>query len=150
MLEWIHDNEELAGWLFGLSVLTFLGSLIAIPVLVARIPADYFVRKEPGPASFGGRHPAIRLTLRIVKNTFGVIFILAGATMLLLPGQGLLTIFVGIVLLDFPGKRRLESALIRKRPVLRAVNWMRRRWRRPPLQFPDGVDPPDDDDPEPE
>ena len=61
---------------------------------------------------------------------------LAGIAMLALPGQGILTILVGITLLNFPGKRRLELRIVRQRRVLRAINWMRAKAKRPPLVLP--------------
>ena len=58
----------------------------------------------------------------------------AGIAMLLLPGQGVLTILIGIMLLDFPGKRSLEFWIIRQRGVLKAANWIRRKSNHPPLE----------------
>jgi len=53
--------------------------------------------------------------------------------MLLLPGQGLLTILIGLLLLDFPGKRALELRLLR-RPALRGfLDRMRQRRGVPPF-----------------
>ena len=60
-----------------------------------------------------------------------------GIAMLVLPGQGLLTIVVGIVLLNFPGKYRLERWLATRSPVWRSLNWLRRRAGRPELQRPE-------------
>jgi len=59
--------------------------------------------------------------------------LVAGIAMLVLPGQGVLTIVIGIMLLDFPGKYRFERSLAARRPVLRSINWLRRRANRPLL-----------------
>jgi len=40
---------------------------------------------------------------------------------------------IGITILDFPGKRRLELRLLRKPRVLHALNRLRTRFRRQPL-----------------
>lgn len=56
--------------------------------------------------------------------------------MLVLPGQGLVTILAGLLLLDFPGKFKLERALVRQPAVMNALNWIRVRRGRPPLQVP--------------
>ena len=56
--------------------------------------------------------------------------------MLVLPGQGLLTIFVALVLLDFPGKLRLERWLIRKPAVRRPIDWIRAKAGREPIRPP--------------
>ena len=71
------------------------------------------------------------------KNLAGAVLVLAGLAMLVLPGQGLLTIVVGLLFLDFPGKRSLELRLVRHPPVLRTINWLRATAHRPPLQMPD-------------
>jgi hypothetical protein len=56
--------------------------------------------------------------------------------MLLLPGQGLLTIFVGLGLLDFPGKRKLELGIIRLRGVRDSIDWLRHKANKEPLEIP--------------
>lgn len=119
------------------SVVMFVGSLLAVPIVLARIPADYFVRERPRTKEEGG-HPVLRIAGRILKNLAGAVFLLAGIAMLALPGQGLLTIFIGLWLLDFPGKRKLELKLIRRPRVLRSINWLRRKAKQPPLRV-DGV-----------
>jgi hypothetical protein len=74
--------------------------------------------------------------LQILKNILGALFVLAGVAMLVLPGQGILTILIGLSLTDFPGKRDLELKLIKKPSVYKAINWMRRKYKKPPLQIP--------------
>jgi hypothetical protein len=60
---------------------------------------------------------------------------LMGVAMLVLPGQGVLTIITGLLLLDFPGKYRFERWLVRRGPVLRGVNWLRDRAGRQALRL---------------
>ncbi len=131
---WMRRHEVLLGWLFASSIVTFIGSLVAVPWLVVRLPADYFSYAKRHKIPWADHHPVVRVTLLTVKNAVGYIFILAGLAMLVLPGQGLLTIVIGIVLLDFPGKYRLERWLIRRRYVLRPINWLRQRAGRRPLE----------------
>ena len=71
------------------------------------------------------------------KNLLGLFLLGAGIVMLLTPGQGLLTILFSLFVLNFPGKRRLELALIRRPALYRAVNALRRLRGKPPLQLPD-------------
>jgi hypothetical protein len=137
MLDWMRQHDEVLTWLAVISAVTFLGTLVAIPILVARIPADYFAprrrrRSQKGPAW-------ARWSLLIAKNVIGAALIAAGLAMLLLPGQGLITILIGILLTNFPGKYRLERAIVRRPPVFRAINWIRRRSGRPDLAHPDGT-----------
>ncbi len=118
---------EILGWLAAVSALMFAGSLLVIPLVAARIPADYFLSSGRGRTDWRRRHPLLRLFVLIFKNILGLVLLLAGALMLFLPGQGLLTIFLGIMLMDFPRKYSLERYIISRAPVLRGINWLRRR-----------------------
>jgi hypothetical protein len=132
-MSWVGGHQ---GWLLslaGLSVLTFFGSLIALPFLLARIPEDYFVDPERHASRLRRLHPMVYVTVRALKNLLGWILVLAGVLMLVLPGQGILTIIMGLVLSDFPGKFALERRLASKPRILGAINWIRRRSGRRPL-----------------
>lgn len=122
------------GWLAAFSVLTFVGSLLVLPLVAARIPADYFCSDRRGKTLWRKRRPGLRMLVLILKNMLGLVLFLAGVLMLFLPGQGLLTIFIGILLMDFPGKYRLERYIISRGPVLRGINWLRRRSGVAPLE----------------
>lgn len=136
MIQWIQNHPAVI-WCLAVSVITFVGTLVAIPILVARIPADYFVYKQRRPTPWAKQHEIVRWTLRTTKNSLGVIFVLMGIAMLVLPGQGVLTILVGIMLIDFPGKYRFQRWLVMRRPVLRSINWLRQRAGRKPLVLDD-------------
>ncbi len=123
-------------WWMGLaSVAMFIGSLLVIPILVARIPEDYFVDEKQTLGILLPVSPTTRLVLRIIKNIFGVLFVLAGILMLVLPGQGILSILVGITLLDFPGKQALQHRIVRRPAVFKTVNWIRKRRGKPPIRL---------------
>lgn len=128
-------NETLLWWLGALSVLMLIGSLVLIPYLVVRIPHDYFTRTHTLSDQLEQPHPILRVAGMLAKNLLGVIFILAGIAMLILPGQGILTILIGLMLMNFPGKYNLERRIIKQRPVLKAINWMRRKARHAPLEI---------------
>ena len=132
-VEWLQAYQTLLWWLAASSVILFLGTLALVPYLVVRIPRDYFrgeARERPEPAP---RRPLIRMTLLVIKNVVGVVLMVAGIAMLVLPGQGIVTIVVALTLLDFPGKFRLERWLVTREPVFRAINWLRQRRGYPPL-----------------
>lgn len=133
MWDWIVEHK---GLIAAASLLLFLGSLIVLPILIARIPADYFVRRRASALPFSRAHPVLRILLLVVKNLVGAVFLVAGLIMLFTPGQGILAILVGVTLLDIPGKRRLELAIIRRPHILKAVNWIREQSHRAPLQLP--------------
>lgn len=125
---------EYGWWIFAVSVLTFVGSLVALPILVVRMPADYFVGDAPHD-SWAAHHPAVRLTVLLVKNLLGGLLVLAGVVMLFVPGQGILTILIGLSLLNFPGKRAFERRLVGSPAVFDAINAIRTRAGRPPLRL---------------
>ena len=120
------------------SGVAFVGGLVALPWLVARIPADYFVGDRPPPPrslrTGQPRHPASVWATRCLRNAAGLVLIAAGVAMLVLPGQGVLTILAGLMLTDLPGKRRLERSVVRRPLVLRGLNALRRRRRVEPLR----------------
>jgi hypothetical protein len=133
MWDWITEHK---GPIAASSLVLFVGSLIALPIMIARIPPDYFVRRRESALPFSRAHPALRVLLLVLKNLVGAAFLVAGLIMLITPGQGILALLVGVTLLDIPGKRRLELAIIRRPHILRAVNWIREKSHRAPLQLP--------------
>jgi len=86
--------------------LTFLSFLILVPLLAVQIPSDYFARGKVHRKLWANQHLVLRMVLRIGENLLGCVFIVAGIVMLVLLGQGILTILAGIMLLDFPVKYR--------------------------------------------
>ncbi|HSB44171.1 MAG TPA: PGPGW domain-containing protein, partial [Nitrospira sp.] len=66
-------------------------------------------------------------------NAVGAIFLFVGFLMLFLPGQGVLTMVIGVSMLDFPGKRKVEATLIGQPTVLGVINSMREKFGKPPL-----------------
>jgi hypothetical protein len=117
-------------WLGIFSALSFIGTLIAIPLILVKMPADYFLATTE---EKGLRPSIINL---IGKNLLGLIFLVMGIIMLFTPGQGILTILIALSLVNFPGKRRLEINLIRRPQVQKAINWLRAKYGRAPLLIP--------------
>jgi hypothetical protein len=115
-----------------ISAIAFVGTLIVIPFILVRLPEDYFDVRVPR-SWMEGHHPALRLVTRALKNIVGVVFLLAGLSMLVLPGQGVLTILIGLSLVDFPGKQRLEARIIGHPRVLSTVNSLRGKFGKPPF-----------------
>lgn len=133
---WIAQNGKLLGLLGGIGVISLLATVLLLPFMVVRIPPDYFRRGHREHDYVHDRHPLVHHSLVILKNLLGIVLILAGIAMILLPGQGLLTLLIGLMLTDFPGKYRLEKLLIARPGVLRAVNWLRARAHHPPILAP--------------
>jgi hypothetical protein len=136
ILDWFHAHETLLWWLGTLSAFTFVGSLLAIPWLVVRIPADYSLHRRSFFKLDETAHHLLRGFVMVLKNFIGIVFLLLGVAMLVLPGQGIITILIGLIFIDFPGKFALERRIIKIRSVHRAINWMRTRASRSPLILP--------------
>ena len=127
-----YVSTETLIWLTALSFVFFIGTLIAIPFILVRLSADYFDVRVPRPW-MQHHHPVLRVVGHIVKNVLGTVFLFAGFLMLFLPGQGVLTMLIGISMLDFPGKRKIEAKLIGQPTVLSVINSLGERRGKPPL-----------------
>jgi hypothetical protein len=121
---------ELPRWLeivlVVVSVTFFVGTLAAIPVVVRRLPADYFARPRP-PHS---------LAKKIVRNAVGVLLVAAGIAMLILPGQGIITVLLGLSILDLPIKDRALRWLLERPKIQEGVQRIRSKAGKPPLVIP--------------
>jgi len=120
-------------WLGSLSFIIFIFSLLTIKWLVALIPNDYFIKKNN--SEFRSNYPIFWLVSIIIKNLVGYTLIVGGILMLVLPGQGLFTIFVGLMLSNYPGKFYIERKFIAIPSVLRAINWLRKKSNTPSIKI---------------
>jgi hypothetical protein len=118
-------------------ILTFIGSIAIAVSFLIRLPATYF-HPSHRRRFMDDYHWVIRACGVVLKNAIGVLLIALGIVLSLpgVPGQGLLMVLVGMMLVDFPGKRAIEYRIISHRAVLRLVNELRRRFSRPPLILP--------------
>jgi len=107
-------------------------SYAAIIFVMIKLPADYFsssyAKNQNTDAPFFIRWGGV-----ILKNLIGVILIIAGIVMVVTPGPGGLTILLGLIMMDIPGKRPLEAKLIQRPTVFSAINNLRARYNKPPL-----------------
>lgn len=131
-LDWLVTPQMIAAVSL-LSLLLFIASIVALPWFVVRLPRDYFVRHDHDAPLSVIRNPGRRRLAHIAKNVLGGALLVAGLAMLVLPGQGVLTILMALVLLRFPGKRALERKLVSRPHVLKALNSIRRRAGADPL-----------------
>ena len=115
------------------SLIVFIISLTIIPWMVIKIPTNYFQRQYRSKVYYGNKYLAITKFLTGIKNILGLLLIVLGVIMLVLPGQGILTILMGLFLMDFPGKYRLERKLVSMPKVLNSLNWIRTKANKAPL-----------------
>ena len=133
MLDNPRDLVQLGIWLTVVSAVLFVAGIVLVPWLAVRLPADYLVRHEPELAFFR-RRTAFGWFGFVVKNVAGALLVAAGVVMLGIPGPGWGAIIVGLTLMSFPGKRRLERRLLSSRFVIKPLNAIRARANRPPLE----------------
>ncbi len=133
---WMSFHETLLAYLGITSLITLIITPILVLIAIVRMPADYFIYEREEILVFRKQfNPAVLVVVLAVKNVAGVVFIIAGLAMLVLPGQGIITILIGLTLVNFPGKRNLERRMIRQKKVLASINWVRERAGKPPLRL---------------
>jgi hypothetical protein len=136
VIRWLIEDLTWGGVFFGasLSLVTIIGSLLAAGFLLVKLPATYF-QEFHSRDIWVDRHPVLRLTARAGKNVLGAVLVVIGMILALpgVPGQGLLTILIGLMLLDLPGKRRLERRIVGRPRILRTINCLRKRFGKSPL-----------------
>jgi len=127
--------EQYFWWVTGASLLSAIATLLAMPWVVTRLPEDYF--NHPGREAWhrSNSEPLVALLLGLLKNAVGALLLILGAVMLFTPGQGLLTILAGLLLMNFPGKYRLERWLVQRPGVLKSLNWLRARRGKAPFRL---------------
>ncbi|WP_437781297.1 hypothetical protein [Sorangium sp. So ce1097] len=114
---------------------SFVGGMALVAVVLVRLPEDYLEQQDEKPF-LPGRPAWMRVSARIGKNLLGVLAVAFGIALSLpgVPGPGGLVILIGVMLLDLPGKRRMERRLLGT-PKMRAfADRVRARFGRPPLR----------------
>ena len=134
IVELIYQYQHLLVWMGVCSAVILFISLLSLPWLVAKIPEDYFSPQKRQPTEWKVQRPVMRLMVLIGKNCLGYLLLLGGLLMLVLPGQGILTIVTGLLLMDYPGKFRLERKIVATPVVLKGLNWLRDKANQPPLK----------------
>ena len=130
------DMQQLVLWSGAVSLGALAATVVGVPWVVGRLPANYFNRAHREVWREADGEPAFALILGLLKNLLGACLVLLGVLMLFTPGQGLLTLLAGLLLMNFPGKYRLECWLVRQPGVLRGMNWLRARRDQPPFEPP--------------
>lgn len=129
----VKEHQAIIAILSGISIVVFVASLLSVPWMVCRIPTDYFLdshlqKKRQQPL-------LVRVATVFVRNILGAGFFLLGFILLFIPGQGLLTMFLGLVLMDFPGKKKMVKRFVGFENVRTSLNWIREKKQVQPLRF---------------
>lgn len=112
--------------LFAVSIAMFVGSLVAIPWLIRRLPPDHFTR-PPEPRSRKSK---------VLRNVGGAILVALGIAMLVLPGQGIIAVLFGLSLMDLKVKTKIMRRLLGRKKIQEGVQRIRSKAGKPPLTIP--------------
>ena len=136
IISWSSMNSDLLFLLGSLSIFILIISVFMMVLIISFLPQDYFKSENRNLISSvqNSRYPLLKLLVLITKNFFGVLLLLSGILMLVLPGQGILTIITGLVFIDYPGKYKFERKLLRQKGVINSINWIRSRLSKPSLK----------------
>ena len=136
IISWSSMNSDLIFLLGSLSIFILIISVFMMVLIISFLPEDYFKSENRNLISSvqNSRYPLLKLLGLITKNFFGVLLLLSGILMLVLPGQGILTIITGLVFIDYPGKYKFERKLLRQKGVINSINWIRSRLSKPSLK----------------
>ena len=136
IISWSSVNSDLLFLLGSLSIFILIISVFMMVLIISFLPEDYFKSENRNLISSvqNSRYPLLKLLVLITKHFFGVLLLLSGILMLVLPGQGILTIITGLVFIDYPGKYKFERKLLRQKGVINSINWIRSRLSKPSLK----------------
>ena len=115
--------------------MTFIGSLLVVPWLILRLSPEYFIRHRLDVIERHRRHPVLAIIIFFLRNTVGLGLLAAGTAMLVMPGQGILAMLIGLSFMDFPKKHQLLEKVVQSKGIQRSLNWTRRKGGKEDLVF---------------
>jgi hypothetical protein len=134
--QWFVEHQQLIQQIGNISLVALGITVVALPLVVARLPEDYFVNEKREPIRQAQKHPFLWSVICFGKNLLGVFLILIGIAMLVLPGQGTVTILIGLAVSNFPGKFSTERRIVSQHAVGATLNRIRKLAGAPPLSMP--------------
>ena len=141
MFDFISDFFFALTWrkvLIGAAIflVSFFANLGIVSFILVKLPADHF-SKSRKTKFWSGKRPWLHAVKVIGKNIAGILLVALGVVLSLpgVPGQGLLTVLLGIMLLDFPGRDRLEQKLLSRPSIVNSINKLRGRFGKKPLEL---------------
>ena len=128
--DWIRDNDQLIQWVGIVSIFLFFLSLFLLRYVILRLPEDYFIKVSSNSKSLK------KIIVRIAKNALGFLLTICGIILLFTPGQGMITILIGLCLIDLAFVNQWKKKMIYNSKVQRALNWIRSKKSVKPFNFP--------------
>jgi len=134
--KWLTSYSSILIGIGGLSIVILIFSIIGLGWFISQIPEDYFIHEKRQADNWDKYSSKTRIVIIITKNFIGIAMLISGLLLLILPGQGLLTMIIGLLLIDYPRKFQLEQKIISIPSVFRSLNWFRAKARKPNLLHP--------------
>ena len=136
IISWSSMNSDLLFLLGSISIFILIISVFMMVLIISFLPEDYFKSENRSLISSiqNSQYPLLKLLVLFTKNFFGILLLMSGILMLVLPGQGILTIITGLVFMDYPGKYKFERKLLKQKGVINSINWIRSRLNKQPLK----------------
>ena len=128
--DWIRDNDQLIQWVGIVSIFLFFLSLFLLRYVILRLPEDYFIKVSSNSKSLK------KIIVRIAKNALGFLLTICGIILLFTPGQGMITILIGLCLIDLAFVNQWKKKMIYNSKVQKALNWIRSKKSVKPFNFP--------------
>ena len=137
LLNWIETHRSVLVWAGFFSLITVLITALSVPFIINMLSDDYFIR-EKRRSSLKTPSQYILFTVTIViKNLIGILLFMSGFLMLFVPGQGLITIFISLMFIDFPCKWKLQKKVVRNKKIHSVLNWIRKKGKKHEFIIPD-------------
>jgi hypothetical protein len=117
-----------------------MGGFVVVGIVLVKLPPNYFGDSAVRHL-LPNAHPLVRCTAVFLKNLLGTTLVVLGLIMSVpgIPGPGIMTVVIGLMLLDFAEKRRWARWVTSRPPILRAVNGLRAKYGKPPFVMPPAV-----------
>ena len=114
---------------------------IVLSYIITQMDKRYFICKKFYADESTDTHnltlmnKSLTYVMSIIKIIVGIFLFLCGLVMLVLPGQGLITMLIGLSLVPFPGKSKIEQSLLARKSVKASLNWIRIKANKEPFIF---------------
>lgn len=114
---------------------------IVLSYIITQMDKRYFIRNKLSagdlsePPDLTSMNSWVNYLINIIKIIVGICLFLCGLVMLVLPGQGLITMLIGLSLIPFPGKKAIEQNLLSRKSVKTSLNWIRIKANKDPFIF---------------
>ena len=136
LLIWIDSHKSVLVYTGLFSFIMLFLAAVSVPFIINMLSEDYFLKKKRRSSLKTVSEYIIFFSTAVLRNSIGLFLFISGFLMLFIPGQGLLTIFISLLFIDFPGKWKLQKKIVRNNKIHSVLNWIRRKGGRPDFKFP--------------